>query len=552
MSENMKTPAKILMGILLISAACALTAIYMSAREHMDNVNYEGIYKSVKDLSLDEIRKQGDDFFFRQELDSAMVCFTFIVSNYNDNCNDTEKQLYAEAFNKLGHLSILQSNYLQAYSYFLKAINTGDKHEGNKAKIYISVIYSYYDDYTEAMKYLNEAYDYAIEEKDYTDLMTIHHNLTNTAFKYDQLLSCAEVLYGFPQIEGIPDSPLYRYELHANEAMRCVLKKEFRAAIDKFGNAMKEIEGLDDLLPYKISAYENIGKCHALQGDYRPALQNTQHAIELAEACGATEAVVQDTKLVAYYYKQLGDEDNAAKYKLHYIAMNDSIFSTQNYKHIRNLDSAYQIGIIQDELAKAIHEKHIYTLVMNILAAVTAIIAVFLFIIMRQNRTINQAYKTLFEKNMELMRHEDSRLSKQTADAGKKQRTGESSNGAQQADIFDAVCHVMDGCEEVYSPDFSIERLAELAGYNSKYVSKAINDIAGKNFRTFLSEYRIREAQRRLADHQTYSNYTNETIGEQVGFRSRSSFIAVFKKITGLTPKEYQRQVRLHMQENNG
>lgn len=530
---------------------CVLAAVYISANERIASVSYEGIYNSVKGLSLDDMKKRGDDFFYRQELDSAMVCFTFIAGNYKDNCGSDKRRLFAETFNKLGHLSILQSNYLQAYSYFLKAINTGDRHEGNKAKVYISVIYSYYDDYAEVMKYLNEAYAYAIEEKDYADLLTIHHNLTNTAFKYDRLQSCSDVLYEFPDIEEIPDSPLYRYEIWANEAMMCIVDKKYGEAIAKFDNAMKEIEAVESLTPYIISTYENIGKCYAMQGDYIKALENTQAAIDIADKHGITEALVQDTRLMSDYYRRIGDEYNAANYKLQYIEMRDSMFSTQNFKQIRNLESSYQIGLIQDELTETIHEKRIYTIVMNIMTVVIVVVAVFLFIILRQNRTINQAYKKLFEKNVELMQREEKRTRNHAGETVGQQQVEANAAGMKQSDVFDAVCRVMDSSDKVYSPDFSIEQLAELAGYNLKYVSKAINDIAGKNFRTFLNEYRIREAQRRLADHETYSNYTNETIGEQVGFRSRSSFISVFKKITGLTPKEYKRQMQKHLQESN-
>lgn len=546
----MRKRAKIFAVTLLAVIAFALAAVYVSARESTDSVNYEGIYQSMKGMSFDEMKKRGDDFFFRQELDSAMVCFTFIAGSYDGKCSPEERRLYAETFNKLGHLSILQSNYLQAYSYFLKAVNTGDKHEGNKAKIYISVIYSYYDDYAEVMRYLNEAYAYAIKEHDYTDLLTIHHNLTNIAFKYDQLLSCSDILYDFPNIKGIPDSPLYRYELYINEAMICIVHKDYKDAIRKFAGAMKEVEGPDELTPYVISAYENIGKCHALAGNYAKALENTQAAIDLARKYGITEAMVQDIKLMADYYKQMGDNDNAAKHKLQYMEMHDSIFSTQNFKQIRNLETSYQIGQIQEQLAKTISEKRTYSVVAKIMAVVTVFVIVFLVIIMRQNSTIRQAYKDLFMKNMELMRQGKSATAeKRGTTASEAPKGNEGIGGVQQTAIFDAVCHVMESSDKVYSPDFSIEQLSELVGYNSKYVSKAINDIAGKNFRTFLSEYRIREAQRRLADHENFSSFTNETIGEQVGFRSRSSFIATFKKITGLTPKEYQRQMRIHRQE---
>ena len=55
--------------------------------------------------------------------------------------------------------------------------------------------------------------------------------------------------------------------------------------------------------------------------------------------------------------------------------------------------------------------------------------------------------------------------------------------------------------------------------------------------------YRIREACRRLSD-PARSNLTIEAISDELGFRSRSNFNTVFKKITGLTPGSYQKFAR--------
>ncbi len=64
-----------------------------------------------------------------------------------------------------------------------------------------------------------------------------------------------------------------------------------------------------------------------------------------------------------------------------------------------------------------------------------------------------------------------------------------------------------------------------------------INDEMGTNFNSLINNYRIREATRLLEDNA--HNYTIDAIADMAGFRSRSSFYASFKKITGLTPKEY-------------
>ena len=82
-------------------------------------------------------------------------------------------------------------------------------------------------------------------------------------------------------------------------------------------------------------------------------------------------------------------------------------------------------------------------------------------------------------------------------------------------------------------------KLHELVGSNTKYISRAIGQFAQCDFKSLLSQYRIREACRRMNDVEQYGQYTIEAIARSVGVTSRTSFIQNFKKQTGLTPSAY-------------
>ena len=93
-------------------------------------------------------------------------------------------------------------------------------------------------------------------------------------------------------------------------------------------------------------------------------------------------------------------------------------------------------------------------------------------------------------------------------------------------------------------PDFSINTLARLCNSNTRYISQAINETTGDNFRALINGYRIREARRRLTSDPGFADLTIQSIGESVGFRSASNFINAFKKATGMTPSLYQRMTK--------
>lgn len=84
---------------------------------------------------------------------------------------------------------------------------------------------------------------------------------------------------------------------------------------------------------------------------------------------------------------------------------------------------------------------------------------------------------------------------------------------------------------------FSLNDLSQQITEQKKNVSLVINDVMGKNFNGLVNEYRIRETLH-IMETDT-KNLTMDTIGDIVGFHSRSTFYACFKQFTGQTPKEY-------------
>jgi len=90
-------------------------------------------------------------------------------------------------------------------------------------------------------------------------------------------------------------------------------------------------------------------------------------------------------------------------------------------------------------------------------------------------------------------------------------------------------------------PELSIKQLVDIAKIPRRYLTYIINEEFNKNFFTFINEYRVDEAKKRLADPQ-FKNETVLSIGLNSGFNSKSSFNALFKQYTDLTPSEYRKR----------
>jgi AraC-like DNA-binding protein len=88
--------------------------------------------------------------------------------------------------------------------------------------------------------------------------------------------------------------------------------------------------------------------------------------------------------------------------------------------------------------------------------------------------------------------------------------------------------------------ELTIQKLAEMLSIQVNYLSQIINERLGQNFFDFVNGYRVKEVQKLLVD-PSKKHYTIVAIAEEVGFRSKSAFNAVFKKHTNMTPTEYRK-----------
>lgn len=91
--------------------------------------------------------------------------------------------------------------------------------------------------------------------------------------------------------------------------------------------------------------------------------------------------------------------------------------------------------------------------------------------------------------------------------------------------------------------DLSLALLAKEIGVSQRKLSTSINTCLKKNFFEFINEMRIEEAKRKIIELDA-SGYSIDSIYYECGFRSRSTFFLVFKKVTGITPSVWSLQYK--------
>ncbi|MEO7978361.1 helix-turn-helix domain-containing protein [Flavobacterium sp.] len=108
--------------------------------------------------------------------------------------------------------------------------------------------------------------------------------------------------------------------------------------------------------------------------------------------------------------------------------------------------------------------------------------------------------------------------------------------------LLEKLENVMNNKELYKNSSLSLQDLSKEINISSHQLSQFLNTNLGKNFTSFVNEFRINQACEIIRSN---DKITLESIGYDVGFNSKSTFFAAFKKHTGTTPLQYQQQALL-------
>ncbi|WP_420580961.1 ABC transporter permease [Reichenbachiella sp.] len=108
-----------------------------------------------------------------------------------------------------------------------------------------------------------------------------------------------------------------------------------------------------------------------------------------------------------------------------------------------------------------------------------------------------------------------------------------------KAAVLDKIETVMEA-EFYLRDDASLSNLADELGVTAHHLSQILNETLKISFQDLIARYRIRRACQILKD-TAHNQDKVESIAAMVGYNSKSSFNAAFKKRTGLTPTAYRK-----------
>lgn len=97
--------------------------------------------------------------------------------------------------------------------------------------------------------------------------------------------------------------------------------------------------------------------------------------------------------------------------------------------------------------------------------------------------------------------------------------------------------------DELYKrSDLTLDVLVSIIGYKRYHISGVLNRCTGRNFSTYVNEFRVKEVIRLISDPAS-SSKTVEEIAFDTGFNDRKSLYRIFKKITGLSFSDFRKNM---------
>ncbi len=543
----------------LIILLAVLSALTGTARA-TDNRTFNRFYH----LSPDDFVNQLNDYIQRNQLDSAMLCANIQASKYGkEKLTKDEIRACCTAFRYMG-LEYLRSyyNYQIAAEYYLKAEQIADQYGFEPIQINIAIEKAILDATQNELENNYVVYNQKVMDGfknafHYTlDQLKSDNSELNKSIMESTLSNVLYLAIKFDKTREVTDEIQTYREAQKNYGISINVDEVLCNAIESCnaGNYDKAFEALQTPLTY--SSYFNEKDILQIQGmvtiaQYSVLLKSGKRSEALKLLLQQEQflrenempfELLEVLQLIKQHYEMEGNKALADKYALLYYTTKDEFI---NKSRVGRMDEA-KLNLELEETRERIREMSYRQQMQTILlwsAIIIALLALSILGVLYANyRKTKRTNRLLYEKNIALL---NSTKEVQIAPAASDSNEPTEPSQADR-ELLDRITAVMESSPEVFAESFSLSRLAELVGSNSKYVSQAINSCMRCNFSAFLNGYRIKEACRRLMDTTNYGNYTIEGIAGSLGYKSRSNFTTIFKENVGLTPSAFQKLSRDH------
>ena len=329
------------------------------------------------------------------------------------------------------------------------------------------------------------------------------------------------------------------------------LQKDYPSSESFYEKSMLLCEKIK-LNEYLISLYTLKGNLYSAKAKYDSALYYLDKASALDTENISMNASTEIYRAYADVYEKKRDYKNAFLWLQKFERSNDTISYRINAAAYLQIKAEKDNDTSLDKIKNLEREKYF---LLGIAIIISMSFAVILMILIR----LRKADKKLISKNIEVMKiegqyhihpgiHEeiidqsDQPLSHDAETDTNKAITEDKIPNIQFVQLISRLEKLMSEEQFYLNPEISLDEIASRLESNRTYLSKAINQVYGTNFISYLNDLRIKDSIRIISQKES-SRFSIEGIAKEVGFNNRITFISAFKKYTGVTPSFFMKNL---------
>jgi AraC-like DNA-binding protein len=496
------------------------------AKEMANKLLYYGVQNNIDSTIAKANYALGLIFYYQdQNIVSAKYFQNALKQAYaKKNIDFSEKCL-----NNLGVNYELIGKLDEALIAYQKSLNIAERRKDSfgiaQTWINIAMLKSKVGDYKNAMRLNKKAQAYFLNINDTSNLGLTYLNAAFFNNQFDKEKAIEELSKSKVLFESIRDT-LNIIKIYSNLIGNYIDLKRYTEAEYYFIQA-KNLSSRFETYGFKAYVLNNGIELYIKKKNLAAAkalLKETEsNLLKYPNPEQYTQLLALKVKLNAYEGNLPAFEKSLKKYaKENAIVMRNNF--TSDYEQWSIIYEKDKLTNSLKKLAKANKNKNKTIILFTILIIIFIIILVIGIIFYLKLR---DSYKKIFQLNNMVP---DKAL--QDVIIG-----DEDSNEQKLYLLFTEIQQLMEEEKFYLKPGITISDVSTALGTNDKYISLSVNKYARMNFNHYINTLRVQEAKKLLLE--PSRNNSIQDIAMVCGFGNASSFIRVFKQITGLTPAYY-------------
>lgn len=552
-------------------------------------------YSRWRNSPIPELVQKASGFQQGGQKDSALHYYSMVANRYYEKqYQPQDMPMIIKSLSIMGNLYNLQFfDYRQSYDCLTLAekLSLENGYRKELPSIYLSLgglaftdgsVRHYQNYLPDAITLYKKSYHEALEQEQYDIAVRTFINLINFSRDSTALSGIQDEIASFESLTQY-DAPLYHYAMMLMHGTQAQVQRNYDAAIQYYKQMEPYVaDSTAGNLRYRLVIKSRLSVVCFLSGNEALGLQYLHEMEQKADADSIIDLQVGAYRVLNQYYSDHNNKEKALHYHMLYLEAKDAMLEKHNLESMQNAKFLNELNSANEEIRRMTYERRTQRWILmgvSIFAVLLLFLIAFVIHHYRELQARNQSIYRQMARSLEAERH--SQLSEsvsatltnvmpepQLAEPVEVHPVASSADLISNEDTADEPAEVSskyrnytltdEEKERIYqkileamrdvslfcSDSFSIQSLSDHIDERSRYVSQVINEKYGSNFPSFVNEFRIREACRRIMDQEHYGQLSLSGIGKSVGIKSGSQFSTIFKKVVGMTAAEYLREAK--------